>query len=147
MKAPAFKEVNVGDVLPDFKQFYGQDAIDHYAVASFDMNPVHTNPAWSSRAQVFGMPETVGHGMMTASTMVTAVTTAWGAMTGTGGFVKFVHAKFTKPVKVGSTVTTKAKVKKKHFHGPGKDYVTILVEAFDDSGDLIGLAEVGYNLP
>jgi hypothetical protein len=50
-------------------------------------------------------------------------------------------------VKVGETVTAMGTVKRKHHHGPGKNWVLIAVEAKDSAGDLIGLAEVGYNLP
>ena len=64
-----------------------------------------------------------------------------------GGSLRFVDAKFTKPVKVGEVVTATAKVKRKHYHGPGKSWVQIAVEAKDSAGDLIGIAEVGYNLP
>jgi acyl dehydratase len=66
------------------------------------MNPVHSNTDWAARAKVFGMPETVGHGMMTMSSMASVVTRAWGA----GPAVRFVDAKFTKAVKVGETITS-----------------------------------------
>ena len=64
-----------------------------------------------------------------------------------GGSIRFVDAKFTKPVKVGETVTATGKVKRKHYYGPGKNWVQVAVEARDSTGDVIGLAEVGYNLP
>ena len=111
------------------------------------MNPVHTNEEWASRAKVFGIPETVGHGMMTMSTLASVVTRAWGVVNKQGGGVRFVDAKFIKPVKVGETVTATGKVKRKHHYGPGKNWVQIAIEAKDSTGDLIGLAEVGYNLP
>jgi phosphate acetyltransferase len=44
-------------------------------------------------------------------------------------------------------VTATGKVKRKHCYGPGKNWVQVAVEARDSTGDLIGLAEVGYNLP
>jgi acyl dehydratase len=96
---------------------------------------------------VFGIPETVGHGMMTMSTLASVVTRAWGVIGKDGGSIRFVDAKFTKPVKVGEIVTAIGTVKRKHHYGPGKNWVQIAVEAKDSAGDLIGLAEVGYNLP
>jgi len=111
------------------------------------MNPVHTNEEWAARAKVFGIPETVGHGMMTMSILASVVTRAWGVIGRDGGSIRFVDAKFTKPVKVGETVTATGKVKQKHHYGPGKNWVQVAVEARDSTGDLIGLAEVGYNLP
>ena len=44
------------------------------------MNPVHTNEDGPTRAKVFGIPETVGHGMMTMSTLASVVTGAWGVI-------------------------------------------------------------------
>jgi phosphate acetyltransferase len=142
MTAPRFSEVELGSQLPPVVQLYDQAAIDHYAVASLDMNPVHTNTEWAARAKVFGMPETVGHGMMTMSTMASVVTRAWGA----GPAVRFVEAKFTKPVVVGSTITSVGTVKQKHFGGVGKNWVTVSVKAMDPSGNTVGVVEVGYNL-
>ncbi|SDO70447.1 MaoC family dehydratase [Afipia sp. GAS231] len=142
-----FRNIEAGYQFQPVVQLYAQSAIDHYALASLDMNPVHTNEEWAARAKVFGVPETVGHGMMTMSTLASVVTREWGVIGKHGGSLRFVDAKFTKPVKVGETVTATGTVKRKHHHGPGKNWVLIAVEAKDSAGDLIGLAEVGYNLP
>jgi phosphate acetyltransferase len=143
----SFRNIEAGYKFPPVVQSYAQPAIDHYALASLDMNPVHTNENWAARAMVFGIPETVGHGMMTMSTLASVVTRAWGVIGKDGGSIRFVEAKFTKPVKVGETVTATGMVKRKHHHGPGKSWVQIVVEGRDSAGDVIGLAEVGYNLP
>jgi acyl dehydratase len=142
MNAPRFSEVKMGTELPAISQNYAQQAIDHYAVASLDMNPVHTNTEWAARARVFGMSETVGHGMMTMSALASVVTRAWGA----GPAVRFVDAKFTKPVKVGETISITGVVKQKHYNGEGRNFVTVSVKATDMAGDIIGVAEVGYSL-
>ena len=124
-----FNEVATGDEFPPVEQSYVQSAIDRYALASLNMNPVHTNEEWAARAKVFGIPETVGHGMMTMSTLASVVTHAWGVVNKSGGSIRFVEAKFTKPVKVGETVTATGKVKRKHHFGPGKNWVQVGVEA------------------
>lgn len=142
MSAPRFSEIELGFELPPIAQHYSQEAIDRYAVASLDMNPVHTNTEWAARAQVFGMPETVGHGMMTMSALASVVTRAWGA----GPAVRFVEATFTKPVKVGETLSVIGVVKQKHFNGEGKNYVTVSTKAIDAAGDTVGVANVGYTL-
>lgn len=142
MTTPKFSEIELGAKLEPVVQRYNQEAIDRYAVASLDMNPVHTNTEWAARAQVFGMPETVGHGMMTMSAMASVVTRAWGA----GPAVRFVDAKFTKPVKVGETITSVGIVKQKHYGGTGKNWVTVSVKATDTAGETVGVAEVGYSL-
>src|SRR6266581_4159933 len=143
----SFRSIEAGYAFPPVVQSYAQSAIDHYALASLDMNPVHTNEEWAARAKVFGIPDTVGHGMMTMSTLASVVTREWGVIGRDGGSIRFVEAKFTKPVKVREVVTARGTVKRKHHHGPGKNWVLIAVEAKDSAGDLIGLAEVGYNLP
>jgi len=144
---PRFSEVDTGFAFEPFVQDYLQETIDRYALASLDMNPVHTNIDWAARAQVFGIPQTVGHGMMTMSSLASVVTRQWGVLSADGGHVRFVEAKFTKPVKVGEIVTATAKVKSKHHHGPGKNWVRISVEARDSSGEVVALADVGYGLP
>src|SRR5260221_367388 len=145
MTVPTFSQIESGYEFPAVNQSYVQPAIDYYALASLDMNPVHTNEEWASRAQVFGLPETVGHGMMTMSTLASAVTRAWGVIGKTGGSIRFVDAKFTKPVKAGETVTTVGKVKRKNFNGPGKGWVGVLGEAKDTSGYFVGLSEVVFS--
>lgn len=147
MQSPYFSKVDTGFEFPPVVQQYTQEAIDRYALSSLDMNPVHTNTEWAERAQVFGMPVTVGHGMMTMSTMASPVTRAWGVVSENGGSVRFVEAKFTKPVRVGETITAMAKIKQKHHFGTARNWVLIVVEARDSSGDLVGVADVGYNLP
>ena len=147
MNAPRFHEVQTGFEFPTISQPYPQSAIDRYALGSLDMNPVHTNTEWAARAQVFGLPETVGHGMMTMSTMASIVTRSWGVVSANGGSIRFVDSKFTKPVKVEEVLTVSAKVKSKHHFGANKNWVKIAVEARDSSGDLVGISEIGYNLP
>lgn len=147
MKAPSFSHIETGFEFEPVVQSYKQEAIDRYALGSLDMNPVHTNTEWAARAQVFGLPETVGHGMMTMSTMASVVTRAWGAVSENGGRIRYIESKFTKPVKVGETLTATGKVKSKHHHGPGGNWVKVVIEARDTSGDLVGISEVGYNLP
>jgi phosphate acetyltransferase len=144
--APRFSEVDVSYAFEPLIQNYLQETIDRYALASLDMNPVHTNVDWAARAQVFGMPQTVGHGMMTMSSLASVVTRQWGVLSANGGHIRFVEAKFTKPVRVGEIVTATASVKSKHYHGPGKNWVRISVEARDSTGQVVALADVGYTL-
>ena len=147
MNTPRFSEVDSGYAFEPLVQNYLQETIDRYALASLDMNPVHTNLEWAARAQVFGIPQTVGHGMMTMSSLASVVTRQWGVISEEGGRLSFVEAKFTKPVKVGETVTASAKVKSKHHHGAGKNWVHISVSAQDSHGDVVAIADVGYVLP
>ena len=147
MNTPRFSEVDSGYAFEPLVQNYLQETIDRYALASLDMNPVHTNLEWAARAQVFGIPQTVGHGMMTMSSLASVVSRQWGVVSENGGRLIFVEAKFTKPVRVGETVTASAKVKSKHHHGVGKNWVHISVSAQDSDGDVVAIADVGYVLP
>jgi len=60
----SFGEIQTGHGFPPVMQSYAQPAIDHYALASLDMNPVHTNEEWAARAKVFGLPEDQVDGAM-----------------------------------------------------------------------------------
>ena len=51
MTVPTFSQIESGYEFPAVNQSYVQPAIDYYALASLDMNPVHTNEEWASRAR------------------------------------------------------------------------------------------------
>ncbi|HEY8646646.1 MAG TPA: MaoC/PaaZ C-terminal domain-containing protein [Gaiellaceae bacterium] len=138
-----FRDVSVGLELDGFTQDVSQEFIDRYAVASLDLNPVHIDPEWASRAQVFGKPETVLHGMATMSLMASLVTRNWGAT----AQIRKMRSKFTKPVWVGQPVTFKGMVKEIHRLTPGHNYVVVEVTATDSEGDLVGLCAFDVNLP
>lgn len=112
------------------------------------MNPVHTNADWAARAQVFGMPDTVGHGMMTMSTITWLMTRSWGVVSDNGGRVRRVQSKFTKPVKVGEVVSPRAARSR-------ASTCTVRTaigcwwssELRDGAGDLVGVSEIQYQLP
>lgn len=132
------RDVNAGDALPGFEQHIDQAFIDRYAVASLDLNPVHIDPQWAARAQVFGRPATVAHGMATMSLMTALVTRAWGARIP----IKRMQSKFTKPVWVGQTLTLSGTIKEVHYLNPGNSYVSVDVMAHDAESDLVGLCEI-----
>jgi len=144
IKTTRYSQVNIGDELPAIKQLVSQDVIDRYAVTSLDYNPVHTNIDWCTRAQVFGMPCTVGHGMFTQSLMASVVLRAWGAGSAT---FRTMEAKFTKPVPVGTVLRCEGKVKELHPIGPGRNFVTVEMQALDPAGNVMGIATANVHLP
>ncbi|MGH3561811.1 MAG: MaoC family dehydratase, partial [Mycobacterium sp.] len=107
---PYLDDLQTGDRLPDLVYQVTQDRIDAYGMASLDLNPVHMDPEWSARAQVFGMPQTVAHGMMSMSFAVSAVLRAFGALAA----VTLVDSTFTKPDPVWSTVTVRGEIRDTH---------------------------------
>ena len=49
-----FRQIEAGFKFPTIVQSFAQAAIDHYALASLDMNPVHTNEEWAARGLAIG---------------------------------------------------------------------------------------------
>lgn len=138
-----FCDVTVGMQFDGFKQYVSQEYIDRYAVGSLDLNPIHIDPDWSTRAQTFGRPQTVLHGMATMSLMASVVTRAWGAATQ----ITRMKSKFTKPVWVGQTLSFKGEVKELHYLNPGHNYVVINVQVTDSENDLVGFCDFDVRLP
>jgi phosphate acetyltransferase len=128
--------------LDEFKQHISQEYIDRYAVGSLDLNPIHIDPEWSSRAQTFGRPQTVLHGMATMSLMASVVTRAWGPT----ALITRMKSKFTKPVWVGQTLSFTGVVQDLHYLNPGRNFVVINVKATDSEGDLVGFCDFDVRL-
>lgn len=139
-----FESVQVGDLLPTISHTVDQETFWQYAVASFDYNPVHCDPEWVARAQPFGIPETVAHGMMTWSFMVSVATT-WGYPS----MVKItkISSKFLRPVRKGTTITSSGVVSEKHVICPGKHFVVLEMKAESQDGELLGLCQAEAVFP
>lgn len=140
---PYLDDLRTGQALNSITYDVTQDRIDTYGVASLDLNPVHMNPAWCERAQVFGVPQTVQHGMMSMSYMASVVLRSFGPL----AEIVSVDSKFTKIGPCGATITCTGEVRDLHVLGNGKDYASINVEAHDQDGDLVGLSEIHVRLP
>ena len=130
--------LTIGDQVPPIIQHVTQEFIDRYAAASLDFNPVHVDPDWCARAQVFGGPEPVLHGMAQLSLLCSVVLRAWGARTE----ITKVEAKFTKPVWLGETITCTGTVTELHPLGAGRDYVVLAMKAQDSVGDVVGVSNL-----
>ncbi len=138
----SFKNVECETVIPAVTRHCPQEVIDRYAVASLDYHPIHINPEWKKRhPNLPGGESTIVHGQMTLGFIATAIAD-WSY--GAGGQIRKLQAKYFRPVKVNDTVTAGGKVKEKHFHGPGKDYVVLDVFAKNQHGEEVaaGTAEV-----
>lgn len=143
MTSIRYSQVKIGDELPEVGCLVSQDVIDAYAVASLDYNPVHTNIEWCTRAQVFGMPCTVGHGMFTMSLMTSVIVRGWGAA---NARVRSIEVKFTKPVAVGTLLRCTGKVKELHPIGPGRNFVVVDLHAMDTTGATMGIGSAAVGL-
>lgn len=134
-----FSELENGIEFPSITVEVTQTVIDVAALAHLDFNPVHTNIPWAERAQVFGTPKTVAHGMFTMSGMASVVLRHWG---GSNAEIVGIDAKLTEPVPVGSVVTTTGKIKELHPRGPGEDIVIVGLEATNQDGRTVGVGNV-----
>jgi 3-hydroxybutyryl-CoA dehydratase len=140
-----FEEVELGDRLPEVVREITQEAIDRFAVGSFDYNPIHLDPEWKKRMDHLpGGETTIAHGQMTMSFMA-SVLTDWALPT--GGGVKKIDAKYIKPVLPGDTITSGGVVTEKHFHGPGKNFVVIEIFAQNQNGEKVAVGESEVILP
>ena len=120
-----------------------QDVIDRYGLASLDLNPVHMDPAWAARAQVFGTPKTVQHGMLSMSVMTSVVLRSFGPL----AEITSIHSTFTKPGPVGAKITCRGIVRDIHVSGNGTDHAIVKITATDQDGDTVGVSEVSVRLP
>lgn len=140
---PYLDDLRTGHELEPITYEVTQDLIDRYGLASLDLNPVHMDPAWAARAQVFGVPETVQHGMMSMSYMTSVIVGTFGPL----AEIVSVNSTFTKPGPVGAVITCRGVVRDIHVHGNGTDHAVINVTATDAGGDTVGVTDVAVRLP
>ena len=126
-----FDSVQVGDELPAIARPVTQETFWKYAVASFDYNPVHCDPDWVATAQPFGLPQTVAHGMMTMTFML-SVASSWACPSGLR--ISRMTSKFFRPVLAGWTVMCSGSVAEKHLICPGKNFVVLDLKAENQDG-------------
>ena len=144
MERITFDSVEPGQALPPFVRTVSQEAFWRYAAGSFDYNPVHCDPQWVQPAQPFGIPETVAHGMMTMSFMVSVVTSwAYPAMLK----ITKTDSKFLVPVRAGWTITCTGVISEKHVIFPGKNYVVVDTKAENQDGQLLAVGQTEVEFP
>jgi acyl dehydratase len=141
MSNVTFSSVKLEEKLPEVVQEVTQERIWKYAAASLDFNPVHIDPEWVKTAQPFSIPVTVAHGMMTIS-FVTSVLTNWAFPS--GGWVRKIDVKLTKPAPPGTVEKCGGIVTEKHPRGKNQSFVVVEVWAENQNGEklAVGTAEV-----
>lgn len=140
-----FSDIKIGLQLPEVTQLVSQEVIDHNAVASLDYNPVHTEIDWCERAQVFGTPKTVGHGMFTMGTMSAVISRPWFKE---GAWITKMVSKFTKPVEVGRSIRCEGTVIELHPRpGANQSYVVVKLTATDSEGDVVSVCTANVTVP
>ena len=139
-----YSDIKIGLQLPVVEQEVTQEVIDHNAVASLDYNPVHTDIEWCVRAQVFGTPKTVGHGMFTMGTMAAVISRQWFEA---GAWITSMESKFTKPVEVGRSIRCEGTVIELHPRDPGESFVVVKLTAVDSEGGTVSVATARVRIP
>ena len=139
-----FESISLGTELPMVNRHVDQNVIDRFAVASFDYNPIHVDPAWKAKADLPGGKSTIAHGQMTMSFMASAITD-WACPS--GGWLTKLDAKYLKPVLPGDIVTAGGTVSEKHFHGPGKNYLVVDIFARNQNQELVSAGKAEVVLP
>jgi acyl dehydratase len=141
---PRLVELKIGARLPEHRRTVSQDDFDLMAVASLDYNPVHTNVEWAKRANVFGVPSTVAHGMMTMTFQASMVT---GWLYPVGGQLRAMESKFTKPVLPGDTVTSTGEVIEIHYSGRQPVFALVALTSVNQRGETVAASKAEVTLP
>lgn len=140
-----FESVELNDQLPGVVREINKDAINRFAVASFDYNPIHIDPEWKKKmSHLPGGESTIAHGQMTMSFMASAVTD-WAYPA--GGNIKKIDAKYIKPVVLGDVITSGGEVTEKHFHGSGKNFVVVEIFAQNQNKEKVAVGKAEVILP
>ncbi len=96
------KDIKIGDTFSAAEEVDQYRTI-YYAGASGDFNPIHIDPEFG---KAVGLGGVILHGLCTFGFMAKAVTD-W---TGDPGALKRIKCRFAKPVHLGDTITTEARV-------------------------------------
>ena len=136
--------VEPGDTLPPLTVHVTRADLVRYAGASGDFNPIH----WSERfARGVGLPDVIGHGMLTMA-LAGRLVTSW---TGDPAAVVAYAARFTKPVVVpdddeGVALELSGTVKTVEPGGATR-VATVVVTAAVDGRTVLGRATARVRLP
>ena len=102
MPKRGIKDVTIGDTFSAAEEVDQYRTI-YYAGASGDFNPIHIDPEFG---KAVGLGGVILHGLCTFGFMTKTVTD-W---TGDPGALKRIKCRFAKPVHLGDTIATQARV-------------------------------------
>jgi len=125
---PGFDSVNVGDLLPPLAlPPLTRATLALFAGASGDHNPIHID---SDAAREVGLPDVIGHGMLTMS-WLGRLLTSWAPQRDLREF----GVRFTAITRIGERITCTGRVTKK-LERDGEKLVQIEVKAANDAGEV-----------
>jgi 3-hydroxybutyryl-CoA dehydratase len=129
-----FDEITIGQSASYTKEVSERD-VQMFAEISGDRNPVHLDHEFASATQ-FG--ERIAHGMLTGAFISAAIAME---LPGPGSIYLGQTIRFTRPVKLGDTITINLEVTEKKEK---REFVTLNCEAVNQEGKTVasGTAEV-----
>ena len=130
----------VGDALPPLSLRVTRAELVRYAGASGDFNPIH----WNQRFAVgVGLPDVIGHGMLTMA-LAGRLVTSW---TGDPAAVVGYSARFTRPVVVPDTDEGVALEVTGTVKAVDDGVATVAITAAVDGKTVLGRATARVRLP
>lgn len=140
----SFDKVELDYEIPSTPRQVTQALITKNACASLDYNPIHVDPVWAKKINLFGVGKTVAHGMMTM-TFLGQLITDW--CYADGGKLKSMDVKLIWPVFPGDTITCKGKVVAKHPRDERQSFVDLEFSAENQNGEKVAVGKAQVILP
>ncbi len=139
MSAPDLSHVTVGTRLPGLTVRFTRQTLVRYAGASGDFNPIHYSGFY---AEQVGLPDVIGHGMLTMGSALRVVTD-W---IGDPSRVRSYFVRFTKPVVVPDDAEGTELVFGGVVEAVDDALVTIALEAVSGDLKVLGAARAVVDL-
>lgn len=98
-----FHDLTVGQTA-EFSKTVTEEDINHFAVATGDLNPVHLDEAHASRTRFGGR---IAHGLLSAGLISACIAMR---LPGPGSIYLSQSLRFLRPVRIGDTVTAQVEV-------------------------------------
>lgn len=128
-------DLKEGDDLPELSKSITQDAINRYAEASGDFNPIHIDPEFAAKTPAGG---TIAHGMLVLAYVTQMVQGVFGLQWGTNGSL---NVRFRNPARPGDILTIGGKVRKINDAGDIRAF-TCDVKCNNQNGDTVISGEI-----
>jgi len=139
-----FEDLELGYELHPIEKHITQEDISHFACGSLDFNPIHIDPKWARKVNLFGFGSTIAHGQMTLAYM-TQVITNWCYMG--GGKLKSIDIKLVWPIFPGDTVKFGGKVVAKHPRKKETSFVDLELNAINQKDKDVAGGKAQVYLP
>ncbi len=132
-------DIHQGDNLPSVVKHITQKDINLYAEASGDFNPIHIDETFAAQTPLGG---TIAHGMLVLAYVSEMLAIAFGKSWLSRGKLS---ARFKAPARPKDTITVSGKVDSIE-HKEGTSYIKCLVEARNQSGEVVVTGEAAVKL-